>query len=636
MYSIYADGTCIYSDSYILEELNLIDPVLTMEDNTAGSLEMTLPSTNIGYSLVKHMTTEIVVKKNNKEIWSGRVSSEEKDFYNQRSLYCEGELAYLNDSTQPQAEYHDITVRGFLETLLNVHNSKVGADKQFKVGVVTVTDKNDSLYRYTNFEKTIECINNKLIDRLGGHLRIRKEDGVRYLDYLADYTNTNEQVINFGENLLDFTESYDLSELATVILPLGKSLDESEIEALESYLDVSSVNNGSIYVISEDAVKTYGWIEKVIHWDDVTEPSNLLSKAEEYLSDIQFEEMELSVNALDLNHLNANVESIKLLDEVRVVSQPHGLDRLFPVTKVIIPLGKPEETEYTMGTSVRTSLTDINNNTNSDILNKMKELPKTSTILQSAKDNASALIKSATNGYVTILSKEDKTQEILVTNLPDYTKATKVWRWNINGLGYSSNGYNGEYGLAMTMDGAIVADYVTSGTMHADRIKGGTLTLGGVDNDDGIFILKAGDGRPASVIDNNGFRLVSPRKFYMRLTNSGEITGGTYSGSLTEIDDLLDNNNYNRYGILDSTAKSFDLNYDPPKEVYGFRIKTDYLNIVTPQLSTIDNMDDDAVSIWTVQNEEIPYVKSIEDNGDGTITWSFGTIGVINGLITHY
>lgn len=82
----------------------------------------------------------------------------------------------------------------------------------------------------------------------------------------------------------------------------------------------------------------------------MTLPSNLLSKAEEYLADIQFENMELNVNAIDLHYFNADYESIKLLDEIRVISKPHGLDRLFLVSKIIIPLNKPENAEYTMGT----------------------------------------------------------------------------------------------------------------------------------------------------------------------------------------------------------------------------------------------------------------------------------------------
>ena len=186
MYSIYADDICIYNDISPLKNLKVISPKLILEDNAAGSLNMTVPQINPGYDYITRLDTDIIVKKNGVEIWAGRVLTENQDFWKNRILYCEGELSFLNDTTQPPAEYHNQTVRGFLSTLINIHNSKVPESRQFTVGTVTVTDNNDSLYRYTNYEKTIECINKKLIDKLGGHFRVRKENGIRYLDYLAD------------------------------------------------------------------------------------------------------------------------------------------------------------------------------------------------------------------------------------------------------------------------------------------------------------------------------------------------------------------------------------------------------------------------------------------------------------------
>ena len=136
MYSIYAENTCIYNDISPLESVKLISPKLTLEDNAAGSLTMTVPTSNVGYSLIERMKTDIKVYKNDTEIWAGRVLTEDNDFWNNRILYCEGELAFFNDTTQPQAEYHDITVRGFLQTLIDIHNAKVSANRQFTLGAV--------------------------------------------------------------------------------------------------------------------------------------------------------------------------------------------------------------------------------------------------------------------------------------------------------------------------------------------------------------------------------------------------------------------------------------------------------------------------------------------------------------------
>lgn len=474
MYSIYADDVCIYNDAFSLENMKVVNPKLVLEDNSAGSLSITLPPSNVGYSSIQRLTTDIIVKKNDEEIWAGRVLSEENDFWNNRVLLCEGELAFLNDSIQPPAEYHDISVRRFLETMINVHNEKVKENRRFTIGAVTVVDSNDSLYRYTNYEKTIECINEKLIDRLGGHIRVRKENGVRYLDYLAEYPNTNSQTIEFSKNLLDFTRKWDLSEFCTVIVPLGSRLEESEIEALEAYLTVASVNNGSIYVQSNDAVKNYGWIEKVVNWDDVTTASALLSKAKEYLSNVQFDSMDIELSALDLHYLNVDYETVKILDEIRVVSKPHGMDKYFPVTKLEIPLDQPENTQFSLGDKVAGTFTSANNSTNAKILNKIKNIASTASVLKEAKENATAIMNQATNGYITITKDDFGTNTLYISNNRDYKKATKLWKWNMNGLGYSKDGGK-TYGLAITMNGSIVADYITTGTFNADLIKTGTI-----------------------------------------------------------------------------------------------------------------------------------------------------------------
>lgn len=527
MYSIYADDLCIYDDRYLSEDTKVLSPTLTLSDNTAGQLVVTLPPTNVGYDYVVRMVTDISVRKNDEEIWAGRVLSEEKDFWNNRKLTCEGELAFFNDSTQPPAEYHDISVRRFLEILVGIHNAKVDSNRQFTVGIVTVVDPNDSIYRYTNYEKTIECINDKLLERLGGHLRVRKENGVRYLDYLDDYPNINSQEITFGKNLLDFTRTWDATEFATVLVPLGARLDESPIEALEAYLTVASVNEGSIYVVSE-AVEEYGWIEKVVHWDDVTDAQNLLDKAEQYLSETQFDNLSIELSALDLNYLDVNYEAVKLLDKIRVVSKPHGLDRYFPVTELEIPLDAPETSQFSLGDKISSgNFTSVNNAINNDILKKIDEIPTEYEILEEAKASATEIMNMATNGYITITQDGNGTDAFYISNTRDYTQATKLWKWNINGLGYSNDG-GSTYGLAMTMDGAIVADRITSGTLNGDVIRAGVIRDV---NSKVVFNLNAG-----TLTINSGEINLGNGKFevdtrgYLNATY-GEIAGFTISSS---------------------------------------------------------------------------------------------------------
>ena len=193
MYSIYADGVCIYNDVSSLDNMKVIDPKLTLEDSAAGSLELTLPPTNAAYGTIVRMVTDISVRKHGEEIWAGRALSESRDFWNNRVFYCEGELAFFNDSAQPPAEY----------ALIEVHNSQVGGNRRFAVGAVTVADEDFPSY-HTNYEKTMEVLN-ALVESYGGHLRVRKENGTRYLDYLKEYPDTCSQVIQFGSNPVSYT-----------------------------------------------------------------------------------------------------------------------------------------------------------------------------------------------------------------------------------------------------------------------------------------------------------------------------------------------------------------------------------------------------------------------------------------------
>lgn len=482
MYTVRLDDKKIYDAR--IDDLTLIEPAIELEENNAGSFSFTIQNNHPSYNDIKRRKSIIKVYDDDEIIFAGMVYEIEEDFYKNKKVYCEGELSYLNDTIQRPAEYHDMTVRGLLETYIENHNAQVESEKQFKLGMVTVKDPNNSIYCYTNMETTLSCIKDDLLDDLGGIIRVRYMNNEKYIDYITeDDVRTNQQVIRLGENLINYTSNISSLDIATAIIPLGNRLEESPIESLDMRLDIKSVNNNLDYVSDSIAVSNFGWIYKTVVWDDVTDANILKSKGEKYLTDSQFDNLVIEATALDMHLIDNNEMSIRLSDKIRIISKPHGLkDKYFRLTKQTINLNNPENNTITLGKEEHISLSAKTVQANNDILKAMEKITPASTILKQAKENASALINgNGENGYV-VLHENEKgvVYEILVMDTPDINTATKIWRWNQNGLGYANskdaNG-NWEFGLAMTIDGEIVADYITTGRLVGLEINNGNGTF---------------------------------------------------------------------------------------------------------------------------------------------------------------
>ena len=463
MYRVLCDGLPIFDLRD--ESLVLLDASAVLEVNAAGSFEFKMPPVHPQYDLPKKMRSCVEIWHDDEQIFAGRPISDTADFYNRKLVKCEGQLAYLNDSIQRPHEFHDMTVRGYLEYLIEVHNSQVDESRRFEVGIVTVTDKNDSLYRYTNYNSTWKEIKEDLIDDLGGYIRVRNHNGHRYIDYIAEFDNLCNQTIQFGENLLDYSRNIDLKDIATAVIPLGARLEESDIAALEKRLTIESVNNGLDYIVNAEAVAKYGFIVKTVTWDDVTTPEALKRKGERWLTDEQFENMVLEVKAVDLHYTDEQIEQFKLFDLVPVHSTPHGLNRNFPLSKMTINLNSPSANTITLGTTVKISLTSKVSEMQSAFKKAVETIPVPSSIVQQAVAEATALITAATHGHVVTTAEEQ-----LIMDTKDKNTAKRVWRWNLNGFGYSSTGYNGTYKSAITMDGWIVGERIAANSISGDKL----------------------------------------------------------------------------------------------------------------------------------------------------------------------
>lgn len=500
MYKVLCDNALL-CDSRI-EELALNVPVVTLEENKAGSFSFSLTPKHPFYDLIHRRKSIIEVYRGEELLFSGMAMKTQDTLFKERKITCEGELSYLNDSIQRPARYQGITRREYLETIIAIHNEQVEEAKRFTVGEVTVGAA-EQIYCFTNMESTMKCIKEDLVDDFGGIIRIRHENGVKYIDYLEESPRTNSQIIQTGVNLLDFSSGIDSGYIATAVIPLGKKLDESAVEGLETRLTIEAVNDGKDYLVSESAAAEYGYIYKTITFDDVTTAAALKTKGNKYLSETQFENMVIEAKAIDLGLTSEDFEKFRLLDNIRVVSAPHGLNKYFRLTKQVLNLNNPENDSITLGKKEKTTLSAKSTQISEEIKKTVESIVPPGKILNQAQENATQIITSAMGGYVY------KTRsELFIMDTDNPETATKVWRWNINGLGYSSNGIDGPYELAMTMDGSIVADFIQAGTMLADRIRGGELALGGINNEDGVENVYDSAGNLLGTWNNVGIKIM--------------------------------------------------------------------------------------------------------------------------------
>lgn len=339
MYTIYADDALLYSPGD--EELSVLSPVLETQCNAAGTLTFVLLPEHPMYSALHKMRTRIDVRQDDEIIWRGRVLETETDFYRQKTVTCEGELTYLVDSVlhpYKLADY-DGTAAGLFRLYLMRHNEAVSEAQQFQIGDVDIETL--SSVENTGYGNTWDEISDNLIDVHGGFLRIRHEDGARYLDWTKESGTSCGQVIRFGENLLDLSEYVSASEVVTCLIPYAGQSD--------SQITIKSVNDGKDYIEDAAGIALYGRIWGVTEFD-AKDASTLLEMAKENLQKRLKETITITISAVDLHLLDVNAESFRVGDKVRVVSPPHGIDAEYTCTAISLDLVSPDQSEYTFGT----------------------------------------------------------------------------------------------------------------------------------------------------------------------------------------------------------------------------------------------------------------------------------------------
>ena len=337
-------------------DLKLISPTCKTAVNKAGLLTFSVPLTHPYTDKIAKLDTVVTLWQDDAILFRGRALNDEWDLRGTRKIEVEGELAYLNDSVQPLTVYHDMTVAAYFAKLIELHNAQVDESRRFTVGQVTVTNSTDNVYRQSDYESTMDALQDKLLDRLGGYLVIRYgKDGTRYLDYLKEYGNVNSQRITASTNLLDMLHTVRGEDVVTAIIPLGAQLEDAEkIGTVTPRLTIAAANDGKDYIYDADAVEKWGWIYKVVVHDDITLVENLLRAGYADLESAKYLQGSIEVDAVDLHLVDSSVERIKLGDMILFSAPGSATPISMLVSEIDLPVDEPGNATYTLGTSYRT------------------------------------------------------------------------------------------------------------------------------------------------------------------------------------------------------------------------------------------------------------------------------------------
>lgn len=467
---IHSDGTDRISGGKVAKSINAVD-----------SFSFTIYPNNAGYDLLKPLTTAFKVydESTDKDIFIGRVlkcpdSMDERGLIC-RKVTCEGRLGWLYDSVQPYIEYKMVGIRTVLSAFLSKHNSQVGADKRIELGQVTVTASNN--YTYTaNWDKTMDVIADKLIGKFGGEIQLRDKGGKVYLDYLENIGHGTDTTIELAVNLKTISREVDETAVITRLYPLGAKLTDSE-----KRLTIGTVNGGKDYIEDSSLVAKYGVISGTQIWDDVTLASNLLSKGKEYLKSVNRAKVQYQITALDLSRIDKHIEQFELGCWYRVKNSIMGIDEDLRIVGISIDLDNPQASQLTFGDRFETLSGFMTAKTqslqsaidNSEFRNRQ--------VIDSKIENATKLITGAEGGHV-ILDPSEKPQRILIMDTADINTCKACIQLNKNGLGFwkSSDGGSaktGPYTNAWTIDGNLVASFITALTLTGLKINNGSGTF---------------------------------------------------------------------------------------------------------------------------------------------------------------
>lgn len=421
-YKIYwrnPDGTeehLVHSSNAIDPNLHVEEPTLDQAVNAHGSLSFKILPTHPEYNNIRALMTIVTVYNGDDLIFRGRVIETTQDIYGIISVYCEGELAFLCDSVHTPFVYGGSTATpgDLFRRLIANHNAYTTSvdnsnrEKLFTIGQVTVKGQKGYTYSADTAKSTWDLLIDGLINPVGGYIRTRHVNDVTYIDYLADYTGTAQQTVEYGKNLLSLEDGIVGGDIITVLLPYG-----GKPEGVDARTTIESVNNGKSYIKADAAtIAKYRNIWGTQTWDEITDPGQLLQAAQSYLNAQKEALNTVSAEALDLSAVDADMKPIYVGDYVRIISTPHGINKKLLCTAKTTDLADPASTRITIGPKTQT-LTAAVKNGDAAIRSSVAAAASVSGVANKALSDAGNAVADAASAQATAAAAQSAAADAL-------------------------------------------------------------------------------------------------------------------------------------------------------------------------------------------------------------------------------
>lgn len=343
--------------------------------------------------------------------------------------------------------------------------------------------------------------------------------------------------LRYGKNITDIKQEESIENTYTGICPFWQGSD-GKLVTISGYIVESEY--ASHYPFNRTKIVDFS-----SEFENEPTGTQLLAKAQSYINsnNIGIPSVSIDVSFVALWQTEeykdiANLERVQLCDTVTVLFDKLDIAVTAKVVRTEYDVLMERYNEITIGSvssSLATTISGMDNEVTQNIKNAKSEMQK-------AINNATAQITGAKGGVIqTHLNADGEPYEMTIANNKNLASATKVWRWNIGGLGFSGAGYDGQYRTAITQDGSIVADFITTGTLDASKA---TITNINASN------INTG-ALNASLITTG---TLDASKATIKNINASNINTGTLNADLLKAGIIKNKKNNNTYWNLDTGA----------------------------------------------------------------------------------